>query len=102
MINFGRIAVGTTASFRTILVMNQYGNSDPLAIGQVSIGGSGSFAIVPSVTTCTIGNSMPPAGQCQIGVMFAPTAPGGQSGSITIVDNATNSRHSITLVGTGF
>jgi hypothetical protein len=57
-INFGRVAIGTTSSVRTIQVMNQHGNSAPLVMGQVTIGGSGSFALVPSSTTCTIGHEV--------------------------------------------
>ena len=101
-INFGYVAGGTTSSVRTILMINQYANSAPLVIGQVSIGGSGDFAIVPWATSCTIGSTLPPNGRCQIAVTFTPSTPGWQSAPIAVIDNASNSPHSVTLVGFSF
>ena len=100
--NFGGRPVGSTSALRTILVINRYGNTAPLVIGQMATEGSGGFAIVPSRTTCTVGRELPPTAQCLIAVTFTPAASGAQSGSLTIIDNAINSPQSVRLIGTGY
>jgi hypothetical protein len=102
LLKFGGSAVGTTTSPRFVLVVNNWNNSASLVIGQVAIGGSGSFAIVPWATTCTVGLALMPAGQCQIAVTFTPSTPGGQRASIAIVDNGSNSPQSVSLFGWGY
>jgi len=82
--------------------MNRWGNSAPLVIGHVIIAGSSDFVIVPSATTCTVGLVLAPAAQCQIAVAFMPSAPGAESASLEISDNASNNPQSATLLGWGY
>jgi hypothetical protein len=49
--------------------------------------------------TNTCGSSVDPASSCTFNVVFAPTATGSRSGSLTITDNAPGSPHSVALTG---
>ncbi len=89
---FGILAIGSTSQPQTVSLRNM--GSSPLSI--FSITTSGDFA-----ETDNCGNSIPAAGQCAFTVTFTPTASGSRSGSVTIVDDAAGSPHSITLSGTG-
>jgi hypothetical protein len=100
-INFGWLFVGTTSKRRSIQVTNQYGNDSSLIIAQIEIDNP-SFTIVTSATTCTPGLALPPGGRCQIGVTFTPLSPGADSGSIGIIDNSSNSPHSVSFFGRAF
>jgi hypothetical protein len=100
-INFGWRVAGTTSARRSIQVTNQYGNDNPLIIAQIEIDNP-SFEIVTSATTCTAGLALPPGGRCQIGVTFTPFGPGAESGSIGIIDNSSNSPHTVSLFGRAF
>jgi hypothetical protein len=93
--------VGTSASMRTILVMNPFASKVSIVIGPLSIAGSNGFTLVPSSTTCAPGHTLAPDGQCQVAIKYTATALGAQSAAVTIVDNASNSPHLITLGGTG-
>jgi hypothetical protein len=51
--------------------------------------------------TTTCGASLDAGGSCVIGVLFAPTAIGARTGTLTITDNAAGSPHTVSLQGTG-
>jgi hypothetical protein len=89
--------VGTTTQPQTVTVINT-SSSLPLVI--TSIGVTGPFAETDTCTTQPVA----PSGHCTISVTFTPTAKGGVSGSVTLMDNAaTDALHpqSVQLVGVG-
>ena len=83
-------AVGTTSNSQIVNLTNV--GSTPLNI--TGIAASGDFA-----ETNTCGASLAAGGTCQISVIFAPTATGTRTGSITVSDNASGSPQTITLSG---
>ena len=89
---FGAVLVGSTSTPQTITITNAGGA--PLTV--TSATASAQFG-VPSNTCGTV-----PIGQsCMISVTFSPTATGPQTGTLTIVDNAPGSPHSVSLSGIG-
>lgn len=69
-----------------------------------SIAASGDFAATSTgATACPIGPAtLPAAGTCTINVTFAPTVVGARTGTLTVMDNAGGSPHTIPLTGTGW
>ena len=68
----------------------------PLILSSVTITGDFSLA-----TGSNCGASLAPTQACTLAILFAPTATGARTGSITVVDNALNSPQSVALTGTG-
>jgi 6-phosphogluconolactonase (cycloisomerase 2 family) len=100
-LSFGNLAVGNTSGTQTAILLN---NQTSLALNITSITPSGDFALAtPAMgTPCpTSGGAIPPSGSCTFGVTFTPTAPGNRSGSITVVDDASNSPQVVNLTGNG-
>jgi P pilus assembly chaperone PapD len=96
-LDFGAQAVGTTSAPRGITLTNS--GSAPLAIGGITVGGanSASFAIVSGGTSGILA-----AGSSRtISLTFRPGAPGAHSGTLTLVTNAADSPHRVSLSGTG-
>lgn len=77
-------------------------NSGPgaLFINSVSDIGSGGLNFTRTDDEC-VGESIPAGGTCTITVVFAPTADGTLTDTMTIVDNAANSPQNFTMAGTG-
>jgi hypothetical protein len=92
-LDFGNVTVGQTAT-QSITVSNS-GNSN-IDISQVNVSGAGFSAsgLTPPVT-------LNPGQNATISVVFAPTASGSASGSVSIVSNATNSPATVALTGSG-
>lgn len=89
--SFGSVSAGSTAT--QLVTLTNTGNSS-VAVSQISAAGTGfavSGATVP--VTLAVGQST------SFSVRFTPTAAGSDSGSVSIVSNATNSPASITLSG---
>ena len=61
-----------------------------------SITPSGDFA---DVSNC--GATVAPGASCAVSVTFTPTATGARTGSLSFVDDASGSPHTVTLNGTG-
>ncbi len=70
-------------------------SADPLSISAVQISSSNSFF---TQTNNCLGVTIAPGGSCLLTVTFLPTAFGGDTGSITIVSNASNAPQ-VALVG---
>jgi hypothetical protein len=66
----------------------------PLAI--LSIAASGDFS---GVNNC--GSTLAVGGSCAVAVSFTPNATGSRTGTLAIVDDASGSPHTVSLVGSG-
>jgi|HubBroStandDraft_6_1064221.scaffolds.fasta_scaffold00076_4 phospholipase C len=94
-LTFGSQVVGTASAAQQINLKNN--QQAALAIGSISV--SGNFA---QTSTCPLSpNTLAAESTCTISVSFTPTAVGTQSGSLTIIDNASNSPQTVQLSGSG-
>ncbi len=94
-LTFAGQQLNTTSATQPITLTNT-GNADLII---TSIAASAQYG---QTNSCPIGPSTLPANAtCSINVSFTPTAAGAQAGTITIVDNATNSPQVFNLTGTG-
>jgi hypothetical protein len=91
-LSFNNQAVGTTSTPQPVTVTNT--GPVALTIGSLTIssGWTQSNNCLPSVAS---------SASCTINVSFQPTAPGSQTGALTLTDNASNSPQTVTLSGTG-
>jgi hypothetical protein len=85
--------VGTSGLPQSVTVMNN-GNA-PLSITSVTTSATDFGTLNACGSTVAAGSS------CAIGVFFDPTASGTRSGTLTIIDNAAGSPHTVALGGTG-
>jgi hypothetical protein len=92
-LSFSNVTVGSTSSQNVTLTNT--GNSS-VTISQVTVSGAGfgTGGVTPT-ETLTAGESV------ALTVIFAPTAAGSVTGSVTIASNATNSPTNISLSGSG-
>jgi hypothetical protein len=91
-LTFATQLVGTTSPAQPVTLSN-YGT---MTLDITSIVASGDYSEQDSC-----GSSLPPGGNCTIGVTFTPTLGGHRSGTVTITDNAPNSPQKIHLAGVG-
>src|SRR6266849_2004151 len=91
-LTFGNQTVGTTSAPKAVTLTNNH--STALSISGISA--SGDFA-----QTNTCGTSLAASAQCTISVTFTPTAAGTRNGTLTVVDDASNSPQTASLTGTG-
>ena len=91
-LTFGNQTVGTSSTSQSITLSNPGTSS----LNITSIMPSGDYS---ATNNCP--GSLGVGLNCVISVTFTPTAPGSRPGSITIVDNASGSPHSVSLSGTG-
>lgn len=92
---FAATGVGLRATAQTLTLTN---NGGALLLLQ-SIGLTGDFAMVAGSDTC--GTSLAAGAACAAQILFAPTAAGPRTGSVTVVDSAASSPQTIQLTGTG-
>ncbi|MGA7926996.1 MAG: Ig-like domain repeat protein [Candidatus Sulfotelmatobacter sp.] len=92
-LNFGQVQVGQTSAPRLVSLENT-GESE-LTISSISL--SGDFAL--PTNHCAAG--VKPLTHCNVYVTFTPQALGTETGTLTFVDNASNSPQTISLTGTG-
>jgi hypothetical protein len=83
-----------------VVIANPLKNKTPIIIGSLSLP-SGQFMIDPTRTTCIGGLNVARGERCHIGVKFAPTLTGLQSGTLTVTDSSSNGPHLVQLQGTG-
>jgi Abnormal spindle-like microcephaly-assoc'd, ASPM-SPD-2-Hydin/Beta-propeller repeat len=83
--------VSTSSQAQSVTLTN--GGTTPITVN-IAVAG-------PFSQTNSCGLSLPAGGNCTITVTFKPTTKGAQSGSITIIYNASGSPQSVTLTGTG-
>jgi len=89
---FGNEAVTTTSAAKTVTVSN----NQPTAVSISSVTTPTTYA-----QTNTCGALLAAQGNCTVSVTFSPTTAGSQPGTLTIVDNASNSPQTVNLTGTG-
>src|SRR5581483_1803555 len=95
-LSFSEQFVGTTSIAQPVILTNT--STLPLGIASISISsGAGDFAI--SGNNC--GASLAGSSSCQISVVFTPLQAGSRSGTLTLVDNAPGSPHTVSLIGLG-
>ncbi|MGD0923108.1 MAG: choice-of-anchor D domain-containing protein, partial [Terriglobia bacterium] len=94
ILNFENQPLGTTSPPQTVTLGNT-GNA-PLAISNISV--SGDYA-----QTNTCASPLEAGANCTISVTFTPpaTVAGGQSGTLSITDDASGSPHTVALNGIG-
>jgi hypothetical protein len=92
-LDFGDVDVGRTSAVLELRLYNQ--GTAPLAITSFAVAGGG-FAQANDCGARVLAGS-----NCAIRATFAPTAVGGQVGTLTITHDAPGSPHTIALSGTG-
>jgi subtilase family serine protease len=95
-LNFSSVNTGSTSAAQTVTLTNT--GTGSLSITSIGLTGTnpGDYS-----DTYTCGSSLAAGANCSISVKFAPTATGTRSATVSIVDNASGSPHSISLIGTG-
>jgi hypothetical protein len=91
-LTFAAQVVGTTGASQSVELTNT--GDEPLTI--TSIGVSGDFS---QRNSC--GSAVAAGANCALSVTFTPTAGGARNGTLTVVDNAPGSPHTVGLAGTG-
>jgi hypothetical protein len=90
-LSFGSVSAGSTST--QLVTLTNSGNSS-VAVSQIAASGTGFAVTGASVpVTLAVGQSV------SFSVQFSPSAAGTDSGSVSIVSNATNSPASVTLSG---
>jgi uncharacterized repeat protein (TIGR01451 family) len=92
-LQFGSVLVGTTSAPQTVTVANA--GDSPLTVASAST--SGPFAV--SNDACSGAGPIGPGGTCQIAVVFAPTATGPASGTLTVSSDGGTAK--VALSGSG-
>ncbi|HTW88052.1 MAG TPA: hypothetical protein VMD75_08590, partial [Candidatus Binataceae bacterium] len=98
-LDYGRQKLNTATRTHLFILTNPPTNDGPAVISDAGTSGA-PFLIDRSVSNCA-GVTLPVGGHCEIGVNFAPTTPGIQTGTMAINDNAANSPQIATLQGIG-
>ncbi|MGO9124569.1 MAG: Ig-like domain-containing protein [Terriglobales bacterium] len=94
-LTFASQVVGTTSGSKVVTLTN----SPAAAITISSISASGDFG---QTNNCPIApNTLAPGAKCQISVTFTPTLLGTRNGTLTVIDNASNSPQTAALTGSG-
>jgi hypothetical protein len=95
-LSFGSHAVGTTSVAQKLTLTN--GETSFLSISNIAFGGAnpGDFK---QTNTCSTGIAQ--GASCTISVLFAPTAVGTRSATLSVTDSATNSPQKVTMSGIG-
>src|ERR1039457_2349631 len=90
---FGTVYAGDTSAAKTVSLTN----GQKTALTFTSIATTGDFAIASN----TCGNSIAGGASCKVGVTFSPTALGQRAGTLTFIDDASNSPQTVSLSGDG-
>jgi hypothetical protein len=96
VVNFGTHVPGYTSTPRVVSLTNTGGSA--LHLGPVALAGNNA-SVFTETTNC--GATLAPAQVCAIQIAFTPIAAGSASASLQVTDNASNSPHTVSLVGTG-
>ncbi|MGA2003228.1 MAG: choice-of-anchor D domain-containing protein [Terriglobales bacterium] len=101
-LKWGKIAVGTTAAAKKVVLTNS--GTGTLNLGTIATSGDFALATVKQtkkVTPCVNGGTVAAGASCEVKVTFTPTQTGTRTGDLTFTDNAPNSPQSVGLTGTG-
>jgi hypothetical protein len=91
-LNFGTQTVATTTPPQFAYVTNI--GTAALAVANVTV--SGDFS---GVNNC--GSTLAIGANCAVAISFTPTVAGSRTGTLSIVDDASGSPHTLSLTGTG-
>jgi len=99
--SFGSVDVGTTSASKTS-TLTDTSTTSALNITSITITGTnaGDFQLAPA-TTCPSSGTVNPLGTCLVVVTFSPTATGSRSATLTVNDNTTSGKQTISLTGVG-
>jgi uncharacterized repeat protein (TIGR03803 family) len=89
-LNFGNVAVGSTSAPQVVTLRA----NGSLSISSITTSG-------PYAQTNTCGSGFTGSGRCTISVTFTPTAPGTQTGTLTVTDSGAASPQTVSLTGVG-
>jgi len=95
LVNFPTTGVGTTSSPVSVTVSNL---SNTVALANLTLAASAGFAMASN----TCGASLTPGTSCIVGIVFAPTSAGAQTGSLAITSSVLEAAPSVALSGVGF
>jgi hypothetical protein len=101
-LSFGNQTVNTTSANQETTLTNS--GTTALTITSISLSGAdtGDFALPTSSSPCPISPStLAASATCTIRVTFMPLTTGARSASVSVVDNAAGSPHTVPLTGTG-
>ncbi len=94
---FSSTIIGATSAAKNVTLTNA--GSVTLVISGITT--SANFATKTATGKTPCGATLAAGKTCQIGVVFAPTAAGALTGTLSISDNASNSPQTVSLSGTG-
>ncbi|HVC47537.1 MAG TPA: choice-of-anchor D domain-containing protein [Terracidiphilus sp.] len=94
-LSFATTGVGKTSALQTVTVTN---TSSAVSLTDLALSVSSGFALSGSTCPATLG----PGASCTVGVAFAPTAAGAQTGTLTVASSALAASVQAPLSGTGF
>ncbi len=99
-LDYGPNKLNTSTRTHIFILSNPPTNDGAAIITQVGSSGP-PFLIDAGAGNCAAGFTLAVGAHCQIGVKFAPTAWGRQTGTLAISDNASDSPQIATLEGVG-
>lgn len=92
-VNFGTVKSGTSLT-KSVTLTNS--GSTPLAISNITVGGSG-FALASSNCSTSLASGR----SCSIGITFAPGSKTTATGALVVTDNTKSGSQSVALTGKG-
>ncbi len=102
--NYNSQLKGTTSGTKVFTVSNN-GNSDMTLAANAGFTGSNptDFSIDSTVTTCGLstGSTLPAGHSCFVGIRFTPTAGGGRTAFLNLLNNTVTGSNRINLFGNG-
>jgi hypothetical protein len=100
-LNFGSVVQGSTSSAMTS-TLTDTSKTATLTISSTTLTGTnpGDFKIT-SASTCPSSGTINPLKTCLISVTFTPTKTGSRSATLTVNDNTSSGKQTISLSGTG-
>jgi hypothetical protein len=94
---FANTTVGSVTKAQTVTITNT--GTSTLDITSISV--TGDFTQTNTCASAPLFNTLGPSQFCSASVIFAPTASGSRSGTLSISDNATGSPQGVALSGVG-
>ncbi len=95
LLTFPTTGVGTTSNPLTVTITN---SGDTIALGDLKLVVSSGFML----GTSTCGQSLDPGASCTVGVAFAPSTAGAQTGALTLTSSSLAAPATVSLSGMGF
>ncbi len=96
-ISFGTVGVNAVSNLVTVTITNPWTTT---AMDGLTLTFPPGFQAAGGTNTCTA--SLSPGASCTLGVVFAPTNAGAQSGALSVTSSTASASGSVVLAGTGF